>query len=231
MKVELLKYMSDRYLSEIENEKNPGPVITLSREAGCPAKRIAESLSVALNKKMEVLGKKKEWKWVSKEILNESARELQMDPKNIEYVFQYEQKSIIEELLSAHSSKYYKSDRKIRNTVAKVIRSMANEGHSIIVGRGGVAITKDIPRSLHINLHAPLEWRIIRASQKHNMSMEDAKSYIIKTDKKRQEFRNYFHGKNTDYTWFDVTFNCMALTHDEIIEAIIKLMEVRNLLD
>ena len=50
---------------------------------------------------------------------------------------------------------YYKSDLKIRTTIAKVIRKFANEGNAIIVGRGGVAITRDIPLSLHIFLEAP----------------------------------------------------------------------------
>ena len=231
MKVDLLKYMSERYLKEEHFKHYPGPVITISRECGCPAKKIATRLTELLNSKLELKNKKPLWKWISKEILHESAKELELDPKNIQYVFEYEHKTLVEELLSAHSSKYYKSDRKIRNTVAKVIRSIANEGHSIIVGRGGVAITKDIEKSLHVNLHAPIEWRAIRTSQKQNIDIHKAKTLSVQTDKKRAEFRNYFHGKNTDYTWFDVTYNCMTFTVDEIAESILKIIELRGMLD
>jgi len=231
MKVDLLKYMTERYLKESNYVNNPGPVITISRECGCPAKRLAAQLTILLNNKLEIKNKKPVWKWISKEILNEAAKELEVDPKNIQYIFEYEQKSMIEELLLSHSSKYYKSDRKIRNTVAKVIRSIANEGHSVIVGRGGIAITKDIRKSLHVNLHAPLEWRTVRNSQKFNISLAEAKKICIDTDKKREHFRNFFHGKDTDYTWFDVTYNCMTFTIDEIAESILRVVELRNMLE
>jgi cytidylate kinase len=162
--------------------------------------------------------------------MSESARELDLDPSKIQYVFDYEQKGIIDDILSAHLSKYYKSDRRIRKTVAKVIRNIACEGHAVIVGRGGVALTRDIPDSLHINLDAPMEWRVLRVSEKHELSLEEAERYAKDIDKKRRQFREYFEGKNTDYTQFDLTFNCMTLSIEEIVKIILKAAEVRKLI-
>lgn len=229
MKVDLLKYMTDRYGQKEAQKTEVGPVITISREYGCPAKKVATGLAKILTDKMLVKGIDIQWKWVSKEILFESAKELELAPTNIKYVFNYEQKSLLDDILASHSYKYYKSDRKIRNTIAKVIRSIGKEGHSIIVGRGGVAITRDIPKSLHVNLEAPLEWRMIRASEKHSISLEEARKMAIDVDKKRRQFREYFEGKNTDYTRFDMCFNCMTLSVDEIIQTIAKVVELRNL--
>ena len=229
MKVDLLKYMANRLQEECAKAGQPGPVITISRLYGCPAKIIAKKLTDALTEKMEVRGYKKiKWKMVTKEIMSESARELEVDPARIKYVFDYEQKGLIDDILSSHLNKYYKSDRKIRNTVGKVIRNIACEGYAVIVGRGGVAITRDIPRSLHINLEAPLEWRVIRISERNLLSLEDAEKYAHDIDRKRKQFREYFEGKNTDYTKFDLTFNCMTLSIDEIVSIIIKAVEVRN---
>lgn len=231
MKFDLLKYMSERMQSGSEDFQEAGPVITISRLYGCPAKKVAKLLTEQLADKMIAHGKKEvEWKYVTKEILSESARELRMAPKQIKYVFDYEQKSIIDDILSAQSSKYYKSDRRIRNTIARVIRNMAIEGRMIIVGRGGVAITRDMPRSLHIDLEAPLEWRVVRTAEKYALSLEQAEKAVIDIDKKRKQFREYFEGKNTDYTWFDLTFNCMTLSVEEIVKIIVKTMEVRKLL-
>lgn len=231
MKVELLKYMSDRLQEENSSDAEDGPVITISRLHGCPAKKVAKLITEQLSQKLIAAGKKEvEWSYITKEILRESARELEMNPSKIKYVFNYEQKSMIEELISAHSYKYYKSDRKIRNTVAKVIRNMASEGNVVIVGRGGVAITHDISKSLHVNLEAPKEWRIVRIAQKNDCSLEEADSLINDIDKKRKAFREYFEGKNTDYTWFDITFNCMTLSVEEIVKTIIRVAEIRNLL-
>jgi cytidylate kinase len=231
MKVDLLKYMSSRLQEECGNIGQPGPVITISRLYGCPAKKIAQNLTDLLTEKMVVRGYKKiQWKMITKEIMSESARELEVDPNRIKYVFDYQQKGLIDDILSSHLNKYYKSDRKIRNTVGRVIRNIACEGYAVIVGRGGVAITRDIPRSLHVNLEAPLEWRVLRISEKNLLSLDDAEKYAIDIDKKRKQFREYFEGKNTDYTQFDLTFNCMTLSIDEIVRIIMKAVEVRNLI-
>ncbi|MFO7656457.1 MAG: cytidylate kinase-like family protein [Bacteroidales bacterium] len=230
MKVDLLKYMSDRLQEDSGKAKEPGPVITISREYGCPAKKLAQKLSEELTRKMYVRGKDTEWRFITKEVMSESAKELELDPSKIQYVFKYEQKGFLDDLIAAHSTKYYKSDRKIRNTVAKVIRNIGIEGNVIIVGRAGVVVTHDIPKSLHINLEAPLEWRVLRTSAKHNISLEEAGQYALDIDRKRRQFREFFEGKNTDYTRFDISFNCMTLSIDEMVSIILKAVEVRKLI-
>jgi cytidylate kinase len=230
MHIDLLKYVSDRIQQEGLHDKGGGPVITLSREYGCPAKIIAAKLAEELTRKMFVKGKDIKWKFVTKEIMAESAKALEVDPDKIQYVFNYETKSMVDSIVSAQFNKYYKSEKKIRNTIAKVIRNMAYEGNVIIVGRGGVAITHDIPKSLHIMLEAPLEWRTVRIAENYKVSIEEAKKSAIDIDKKRKEFREYFQGKGTDYTRFDLTINCMAFTIDEIVNLIIKTAEIRKLI-
>jgi cytidylate kinase len=230
MKIDLEKYLSERVQAEYSKMKDPGPVVTIAREYGCPAKLIARQLAEELTKKMLVKGIEVSWRYITKEIMAESARELDLDPTQIRYVFDYEQKGAIDEILSAQLTKYYKSDRKIRGTIARVIRNIACEGHVVIVGRGGVSIVHDIPRSLHIMLVAPLEWRVLRISEKNAITQEEARKECIDTDKKRQQFRESFQGKNTDYTSFDLTINCMTLSIDEIVRIIIKAVEVKKLI-
>jgi cytidylate kinase len=228
MHIDLSKYVSDRLHERDGYGRVAGPVITISREYGCPSKLIACRLAEELSRKMYVKGKDIKWKYITKEIMAESARALEVDPDKIKYVFDYEQKGVIDDIFSAQFNKYYKSERKIRNTVAKVIRNMAYEGHVIIVGRGGVAITHDMPRSMHIMLEAPLEWRTLRVSENYHITQEEARKTAHEVDKKRKEFRDYFQGKNTDYTRFDLTFNCMTFAIEEIVQIIIKAAEVRR---
>lgn len=230
MKIDLIKYLTDKVEKEKKEIKEPGPVITISRDYGCPGKKVAEKLVEEINKKMIVKGKDIRWRYVTKEILAEAAKELEMEPEKLEYVFDYETKSILDDIIASHTYKYYKSDKKIRNTIKKVIRNIATEGNVVIVGRGGVAITRDIAKSLHIKLEAPLEWRVIRVAEKHNISFEDARERVLEIDKKRAEFRELFEGKDTDYTTFDITFNCMTLSIEEIALIIVKAAEIRKLL-
>lgn len=228
MKIDLSKYLAERYQDSLIRQEYEGPVVTIARDFGCPARKIASRLTNQLNQLKDSKSKKIRWRWISKEILAESARELEMDPADIKYVFQYEKKTVFDDILSSQSRKYYKSDRKIRKTVARVIRNIASEGNVVIIGRGGVAITKDIERSLHIKLEAPMEWRVLRASEKYCMSVEQARKKAVEIDKKRKEFRNYFHGTDSDYTRFDIRYNCMSLSMEDIVCSILNMLQLRG---
>ena len=229
MEVDLSKYLSDWYKEDLSKNIFPGPVITISRELGCPAKNIASSLTDNLNT-IEGQIKKHPWRWISKEIIKEASKELRVDSSQIQHVFDYKSRGILEDLLQAQSKDYYKSDLKIRTTIAKVIRKIANRGNAVIVGRGGVAITRDIPKSLHIYLEAPLEWRVLRVAEKHDFTIEKARSHALSIDKKRSRFRDYFQGKGTDYTRFDIKLNCMTLEKKEIIDIIISALKTKSML-
>jgi cytidylate kinase len=229
MKVDLSKYLADWYKEDLSQNIFPGPVITISRELGCPAKRIASSLTDKLNT-IEGQKKKQPWRWISKEILQEASKELQVDSSQIQHVFDYKSRGVLEDLLLAQSKDYYKSDLKIRTTIAKVIRKFANGGNAVIVGRGGVAITRDIPKSLHIYLEAPLEWRVLRVAEKHDLTIEQARSHALSIDKKRAHFRDYFQGKGSDYTRFDIKLNCMTLDKKEIIDIIVGALKTKSML-
>ena len=230
MKTDLSKYMEDWYKEDPARNIYPGPVLTISREVGCPAKIIAGNLTERLNTLKRTKAKEHPWRWISKEIMIESAKELDVDSSQIQHIFDYKKRGVLEDLLLAQSKDYYKSDLKIRTTIAKVIRKFANEGNAIIVGRGGVAITRDIPRSLHIFLEAPLEWRALRVAQKFDFTIDHARNYAQNIDKKRTHFRDYYQGKGNDYTRFDMKLNCMTLENDEIIEIIVGAIKTRSML-
>jgi len=230
MRIDLSKYLTERYLESISEQKFEGPVVTIAREFGCPSKKVAEKLASRLTEINSPVAKKLEWRWISKEILDESARQLNMDPEEIQYVFRYEQRGVFDDILSSYSKKYYKSDRKIRNTIARVIRNIASEGNVIIVGRGGVAITREIEKSLHIQLEAPIGWRALRISEKFCLTLEEATKYARDIDIKRRAFREYFHGKGSDYSRFDVIFNAMTLSVDEIVEGTIAMLKLRKII-
>jgi cytidylate kinase len=230
MKIDLSKYLNDWYKEDPARNIYPGPVVTISREVGCPAKKLAAGLTERLNTLKSSRSKEHPWRWISKEILHESARELEVDSSQIQHIFDYKSRGVLEDLLLAQSKSYYKSDLKIRTTIAKVIRKFANEGNAIIVGRGGVAITRDIPKSLHIFLEAPLEWRALRVAEKHNFTIEQARHYAQNIDRKRAHFRELFEGKGTDYTSFDLKLNCMALEIREMLDIIVCAIRTRSMI-
>lgn len=225
----LLNYLEDRHTEKEKPKENkdPGPVITISRQIGCSGKFLADKLADTLNKKLHQ--QNGPWRVISKEILEKSAKELELDPSQIEYVFKYEKKSAIDDILGALSSKYYKSDRKIRNTIKKVIYSFGKEGHSIILGRCGSSITKNINRSLHIRLIAPFDWRVQVIKKRFNLTTKKAKDYVVDIDKKRQELRNNLAGSKIDDTHYDLLINAKHFNHDEIADIILETMSIKGL--
>lgn len=230
MSLHLIKYLTERNKRTNDSIKEPGPVITVSREMGCPGTLLTSILVQELNKRFR-LKDENQWHWLAKDKVQRIAAEkLGLPEEDIDYIFEAKRKGIMEEILQSMSTKYYKSDRRIQNTVKGVIRSEASKGRVVILGRGGVAITRDIPRSLHIHLEAPFEWRVLRVEEMYKFDTKSAEQYVREIDKKREDIRVYFGGKDTDYTKFDITFNSMTLSIQEIVDIIIHTMELRNLI-
>ncbi len=226
----LLKYLEDRYKYQPPDQeiKNPGPVITISRYFGCPANLCANDLAEMLT---EMDGAEDNpWKVISKEILDQAAKELGLTPEKIEFVFKFQKRSAIDEILEALSSKYYKSERKIKNTIREVISAIGAQGRVIIVGRGGAAILKDIPNSLHIKLIASLDYRIDGISRRHEITHAEAKKLAIEMDKKRSLLRAEFAGKKMELVDYDLIFNCEKFNADQVVNTIAKVSEMRGLI-
>jgi cytidylate kinase len=225
----LLKYLEDRYKYHIDKKENvsPGPVITISREFGCPANLCASDLADMLSK---IDGKDKDpWRVISKEILERAAQELGLTPEKIEFVFKFEKRSAVDEILEALSSKYYKSERKIKNTIREVIRTIGEQGRVIIVGRAGSTILRDIPNSLHIKLIAPLDYRVEGVSRRHEITHSEAKKLTEEMDKKRAKLRNEFAGRKIDDNDYDLIFNSKILKANEVVEIITKAAVLRKI--
>jgi cytidylate kinase len=226
----LLKYFEARIKSENE-KKQSGPVITISREYGCPSKILAEILADKLNK--ADIGpplNAGRWKWISRELMEEAAQDLKVDPRHINHIFDYQERSIIDDVLAATKKDgTYKSDHAIKKSIGKVIRNSAERGFVIIVGRAGVALTRDIKCSVHIRLMAPLDWRVNRVVQTQGLTKEKALELITSKDANRKRFLEYYLGQKFHIQLFDAVYNCAFLTLEEIADSIVLVTKQRCL--
>jgi cytidylate kinase len=212
-----------------ELHKDYGPVITISRAYGCPGKIVAQDLAFNLNKRL-VGTHAKHWKWISKEILDESARELKLNKYTIREAVHANKKGVMDDLIISLANKFYPSDAKVKKTLADVIRGFAKEGNVIIVGRAGVSLTRSIKNSLHIRLQAPVEWRIKIVSERQNISVDEARRKLLEIDYKRNHLREYYEGMKPDDSIFDIIFNYQTMNEEEILECIIKVMELKKMI-
>jgi cytidylate kinase len=212
-----------------EMHKDYGPVVTISRAYGCPGKIVAQDLAFNLNKRL-VGTRAKHWKWISKEILDESARELKMNKYTIREAVNANKKGVMDDLIISLANKFYPSDAKVKKTLADVIRGFAQEGNVIIVGRAGVSLTRSIRNSLHIRLQAPVEWRVKIVSERQNISVDEARRKLLEIDYKRNHLREYYEGMKPDDSIFDIIFNYQSMNEEEILECIIKVMELKKMI-
>jgi cytidylate kinase len=221
-----IKYMTDRF-KEQNLHKEPGPVITLSREYGCYATRIAQLLADRLTKENP---NKREWKWLSNEILQDAASKLEIDPAKITHIFSADEKKFMGDLIESFSTqKKYANDLNIKRTITTVVESYAEEGNIIIVGRAGCVIAKDIPRSLHVRLVAPFDWRAERIKERFNLTEQAAKKQVAGIDEKRKTFMNFFKGGDKpDCELFDLILNRSTLSEEDIVNMIMMVAKSRH---
>lgn len=76
----------------------------------------------------------------------------------------------------------------------KVIRQLAEQGPCVIVGRCADYVLKDHPDVLNVFVHAPLEKRIQRVIQEHQLGAENRDKAIQKMDKRRAAYYEYYTG-------------------------------------
>lgn len=224
----LLAYMNRRFgeAAKLHHGKPvPGPVITISREAGCGGLNIAEKLSYALNQSSP--GKK--WQVISKEILHQSASELKIDPQRVKRVFSPKESSSFNEIMEAFNMKSYKSERAILNTIKDVIRTFAVDGSCIILGRGGREIAYDIEQSLHIRLIAPLEWRIDKVASRKKISHPQAREFVIDLDQNREAFRKNYLSKKNPQEHFDITIDVSKFETDKLVLLLKAAAELKGI--
>ncbi len=228
-----LKYMQERSGQRKGPEKRKslaGPVITISREYGCHGRLIASLLAEKLSRKEQRIGLDRTWRMISKEILDRSAHELKLTPEMAKSISDYKQKSFFENLALFFSQEYYPSDVKINNTIAKFIHDEAEQGCVVIVGRAAEAITKDIKKSFHVKMQAPLEWRAEVISKEENLNMSDARKKCIEQDKRRAKFRDYFERGRPDIDFFDMCINTKSMNDEEIVDLLVSVAESRGFL-
>ncbi|HAW53075.1 MAG TPA: hypothetical protein DCX54_12215 [Flavobacteriales bacterium] len=226
MKEDLLNYMNRRSQKLEKSKSVDGPVVTISREKGCPGNSVAEKLVL----KLRHVNKGEHWKSINKEILEISARELHMNQKKINSVLHSADKGFFRDLMLSFGERYYESDVKVKKTIAGLITDFSAKGNVIIVGLGGVAITKDIDKALHIKLYAPYKYRLKKVEKHENMSPEKAREFMEESDINRTLLIDYFFGFKASDDLFHAQFNCSTMDDDEIAESILELMKIRKLI-
>lgn len=222
----IFDYFDTRYRAEMLGKPidKTGPVITISRFTGCDGREVAAALVAILNLRNNT----NKWRWIDKDIIYHAAHELKTDTNRVEAFYQGMTMNDISEMIMAFSGSFV-SDSSVKKAIREVVLSIAREGHAVIIGRGGVAITRDMTNALHIRLVAPLYWRVENVMKKKGMIIEKAEEYIVETDEKRNKMIVGFLDKKPqaiDYL-FDSTLNRSSFSIDQLSALILNMYEAK----
>ena len=109
------------------------------------------------------------------------------------------------------------------------IRSLALAGHAIIVGRGGILVTKDLKGGIHIRLVAPLKHRLEYVVSSKNIPLHEAARYLNRIDKNEMKhFHQYWPERSLDPETFGIMLNSAQLSVDELAECVAVIVRKRE---
>lgn len=167
-------------------------IITIARQYGSGGREIGALLAKELG-----------IKYYDKELLSRAAKESGICEELFENHDEKPTNSFLYSLVMDTYSFGYTSaafsdmpiNQKVFLAQFNTIKKIADEGPCVIVGRCADYALEDYDNCLSVFIHADLNKRIRRVSQKHNLTENKAKDTIVKTDKRRASYYDYYSSK------------------------------------
>ena len=187
-------------------------VITITREYGSGGRIIAKKLAEKLN-----------IKFYDKDLIAMTAKETGFAESFIEQSQNSKNNSFLYNLC-VNSSTLPVNDQ-VFLAHSETIKKVSAESSCVIVGRCADYVLRDSKNCLSIFIHAPFQERVERAKNEYGLDHKNAETIVIKTDKERSSYYNYYTpnkwGKAQNYHL------CVNSTIgiDESVELIVKLIE------
>lgn len=107
------------------------------------------------------------------------------------------------------------------------IKSLAAQGSCVFVGRCADYVLRDDPDCVNIFIHAPLEARIGRIKERLELSSEEARNMILKTDKKRAAYYNSYADRKWGATEnYHLSFDGSRLSAERAVDLILSYIGI-----
>ncbi len=120
-------------------------------------------------------------------------------------------------------------NQKIFLAQIETIKKIAEKGSCVLIGRCADYALEYNPNHLSVFLHADLEARIKRVSKLYDLSNDKAKELILKTDKSRATYYNFYTNKKWgDKDNYHLSIDTALYGINGTIELIKKAIEVKE---
>lgn len=205
---------------------NGNLVITIGRQCGSGGKKIGQKLA-------EVMGVK----CYDKELLSVAAKDSGLCEELFETHDEKPTSSFLYSLvMDTYSLGYTTSaymdmpiNHKIFLAQFNTIKKLADEESCVIVGRCADYALADYPNTVSVFITANDEDRIKSLMDTYKVDESKAKDIMVKTDKKRSSYYNYYSSKKwSDAKSYDLCINSSVTGRDGAIEVIQAFAKVKQ---
>jgi cytidylate kinase len=216
---QLNQYNRLRSLLREESKPAPpaiGPVITISRMAGCCARDLAAALSTELG--VQVWGR---------ELVDLIATDRGLRHELVSRIDQGEVRDADAWMRGAISGRMFlKSDYVL--ALAQTLEALARSGGGVVVGRGAGFILGDRAR-LRLRLVAGRAYRIRTLMRERAIERAEAKQLLDRLDEARWEFvREYFHQDVDDARNYDLVVNVEHIEPAVLLQTCLELVRANE---
>ena len=130
------------------------------------------------------------------------------------------------EVISPESGGFI-SDDNLFNYQAKVVKELAERENCVIVGRCADYALANHPNCINVFVKANMDYRIKLVSKRSNLTESKAKDMILKQDKQRASYYNYYTSKKWgDSKSYDLCLDSSKLGIDGCVDMILKFKEI-----
>jgi cytidylate kinase len=198
------------------------PFITISRQVGGGAWTLAQRLVHQLNHDQP---SDQPWTCWDRELVEKVAKDHHMSHELVESLENSSRLWLRDFFSGFASSRDWLNEEQVFQRVATTIRALAQAGKVVIVGRGGVHITRNMPGGIHVRLVAPLEKRIEYMADYLHVSRDAAAEHIRRTDRNREAFhKRYWPNQPMVAEMFTLTINSGLVEEAQAIQLIRALL-------
>lgn len=197
-------------------------IITIARQFGSGGREIGEELAKALGVKC-----------YDKELISLAAKESGVDPEVFNDVDEKATNSLLYSLslgLYSFGSNFTADSLPVNDKLYllqhKIIKKLSSESPCVIVGRCADYVLRDKKNIVRLFICADMDYRIERAVKTKGIKKDKAAQVIIKTDKSRANYYNFYSGmKWGEPVNYDLCINRTKLSTERVVGAVQGYLE------
>ena len=119
--------------------------------------------------------------------------------------------------------------RNLYDYQSEIITELAARESCIIVGRCANYILRNDPNAINVFVHAPIGFKLKRASSKHYMPENELRNYLAKVDERKADYYFKYTGCEwTDIKNYDLSLDTSKLGIRGCVDLIKKFLEIKQ---